>query len=277
MDYQIVVDSCCDLTPEMKQSMDIVSVPLSMTLGDKSFFDNEELDLDGFIDEMSACKDKIGSAAPSPSLYQEAFHRSSESFAVTLSGNLSASYSGAMLGKQLAEEETGCSVHVFDSKSASAGETLITLKLFQLIGQGIHRSKIIMQIEAFINEMKTYFVLESIDNLVKNGRLNKIAGKIVSALNIKPLLGSDGDGNISFFSYSRGEKQTISKLSDTIEKSGRNTEGEMMVITHCKNPGLAEKLKEAISLRYRFKDIFVVPTAGLSSMYANVKGIIMAF
>jgi DegV family protein with EDD domain len=182
-----------------------------------------------------------------------------------------------MLGKQLAEEETGCSVHVFDSKSASAGETLITLKLFQLIGQGIHRSKIIMQIEAFINEMKTYFVLESIDNLVKNGRLNKIAGKIVSALNIKPLLGSDGDGNISFFSYSRGEKQTISKLSDTIEKSGRNTEGEMMVITHCKNPGLAEKLKEAISLRYRFKDIFVVPTAGLSSMYANVKGIIMAF
>lgn len=66
--------------------------------------------------------------------------------------------------------------------------------------------------------MKTYFVLENLDNLVKNGRMNKITGKILSLLHIRPILGSDGDGNIAFFTQARGQNQIIEKLADTIEK-----------------------------------------------------------
>lgn len=276
MDYKIIVDSCCDLTPELREKLNIISIPLSLTLGEKIFVDDETLDLPHFMEEMRSYTGRIGSACPSPTLYKEAFVNAHTSFAVTLSGNLSGSYGSAMLGKEMAEEE-GASVHVFDSKSASAGEILIALKIRKMIDEGNDKKKIISQIESFIKNMKTHFVLENLDNLIKNGRMNKITGKILSVLNIRPIMGSDGDGNIALFSQARGQNRVIEKLTELIGKSGKSTEGESMVITHCNNLGLAEKLMNAIKSRYHFREILIVPTGGLSSMYANDKGVIMAF
>jgi fatty acid-binding protein DegV len=125
--------------------------------------------------------------------------------------------------------------------------------------------------------MKTYFVLENLDVMVKNGRLHKITSKLLTALTIRPILGSDGDGNVALFSHARGQKQAVEKLADTIEKSGKNTEGETLVIAHCNNISMAERLKELIAVRYAFRDIWIVATRGISSMYASDKGIIMAF
>lgn len=277
MEYKIVADSCCDMTPELRERLGVISVPLILTLGEQSLIDDEALDLPDFMNKMKNCTGKIGSAAPSPHLYKEAFEGEHPSFGITLSSKLSGSYNSAMLGKSLAEEENGADIHVFDSKSASAGEILVALKIRGMIEQGFQKAKIISSVESFIREMKTYFVLENVDNLRKNGRLSKIAGKLISVLNIKPVMGSDGDGSIALFSYARETSQIISKLVDTIEKSGKPTEGEALVITHCNNPGLAEKLADAIESRYRFKEILTVPTRGLSSLYADDKGIIMAF
>jgi DegV family protein with EDD domain len=278
LENRIVVDSCCDVTPELSKSKGIVTVPLIMTLGEKSFVDDEELDLTGFMEEMKNCTCKIGSASPSPMLYKEAFQGPHASYAVTISSNLSSSYASAMLGKAMAEEEgAGTKVHVFDSKSACAGEVLIALEIDKMIKDGHQKSKIISSIESLIKEMKTYFVLENIDNLLKNGRLNKITGKLISVLNIKLIMGADKEGNINLFSHARGQKQIIEKLADSIEKSGRDTWGKSMVIAHCNNPGLAEKLLNAIENRYHFKEVLIVPTRGISSIYANDKGIVMAF
>lgn len=276
MDYKIVADSCCDLTPDLKKRLDVTTVPLSLTLGEKTFVDDETLNLSEYMEEMKRFTGRIGSACPSPGMYKEAFTSALAAFAITLSSKLSGSHASAEMGKALAEEE-GAQVHVFDSKSASAGELLIAVKLRKLINDGLQHSAIVSTLEGFIDEMKTYFVLDNLDNLIKNGRIGKLTGKLISGLGIKPIMGSDGDGNIAFVSPARGENQIIEKLADTIEKSGRKTAGECMVITHCNNPHLAEKLMNAIRHRYHFSEILVVPTGGLSSMYANNKGIIMAF
>lgn len=278
MTCKIIVDSCCDLTPELRAKMNITTVPLTLTLGETSFTDDDQLDLADFMQRMKQHAGRVGSAAPSPSLYQEAFQGSRESYAITLSSNLSSSYSSAMLGKTMAEDECAeADIHVFDSKSASAGQVLLALNLRKMIDEKLHRSEIISKIEQKIKEMKTYFVLDNLDNLVKNGRLSKVAGKLISVLHIKPIMGSDGDGNIILYGHARGERQIVDRLADTIEKSGRDTEGETMVITHCNNPSLADKLKQAVMNRYRFAEIVVLPTNGVSSLYANNKGIIMAY
>ncbi len=129
-----------------------------------------------------------------------------------------------MVGKNLAEEKGG-DVHVFDSKSASAGEILVAIKTRALIELGKTKEEIVPAIEQFIKRMKTFFVLEDLENLIKNGRMSKIKGRIISALNIRPLLGSDGDGNIALYSIARGEKQSVEKLARTVADSGYRQKG----------------------------------------------------
>ena len=276
MEPKIVVDSCCDVTPAIINEYDIISVPLTLVLGERNIQDDDKLDLAAFLQDMKKCKEKIGSAAPSPALYKDAFLKASKTFAVTLSSNLSGSFASAIAGKMLAKEERpDAQIHVFDSKSACAAEVLITLKIGEMIRAGLQYQRIVETVEEFISQMKTYFVLDSIDNLLKNGRIGKITGRIISALNIKPLMGADREGHIALYSHARGEKQIIEKLADTIEKSGR--EVKKIVIAHCNNPALAEKLKDTINKRYNFKDILIVPTRGISTIYANDKGIVMSF
>lgn len=277
MNFKIIVDSCCDMTSELKKRIGAIVISLNINIGEKHFVDDEFLDLKTFIDNMKDCKTKIGTSAPSPLKYQEAYEGEHVSFAVTLSEKLSSSYSSANLGKNMLTPENSENVHVFDSKSASAGEILVALKIKELIDKNFKKLDIIAHIENFINNMKTYCILDNIDNLLKNGRLNKVVGKLITMLNIKPVMGTDGNGNIALFSHARGEKQIIDKLTDTIKKSDKKTDGEKMVITHCENLSLAQKLMNSIKKNYNFKEILIVPMRGLSSVYANYKGIVMAF
>jgi len=277
MEHKIIVDSCCDITPDMKKQFNITSVPLTMLLGTKEFIDDSSLDIADFMQQMKDCTEKVGSAAPSPILYQEALKDSESAFVITLSSKLSGSYSSAVMGKSFVKEADTSKTHILDSKSASAGETLIAIKLHQLLAEGNPKELVIGAIKKFIDNIKTYFVLENYDNLQKNGRIGKLKGKLVQMLGIKLIMGSDGDGNIALYEKPRGARQVIGKMLSLIEKSGKNTEGENLVISHCNNPDLAEQLSSEIKRLFRFSDIFVVPTGGLSSLYADDKGVVMAF
>lgn len=277
LDYKVIVDSCCDVSKALFERFGFHRVPLTLTLGEKEYIDDEELDMPRFMADMKACKHRVGSAAPAPFLYRQAMDEEGNAFVVTLSEKLSASYNNALIGKNMADDDSASDVHVIDSKSASAGETLVAIKLWELIGQGLHADKIVNKITEFIKSMKTYFVLENYDNLIKSGRISKVTSTIAGILNIRLVMGSDGDGSICLTSKVRGAGEVIDKLLSLIKDSGRKIEGENFVISHCNNPELASNLSDAVCKQFNFKEVFVVPTGGLSSLYADNKGIIMAF
>lgn len=277
MEYRIIVDSCCDMSSQLKERLGAMSIPLTMRLGQKEFIDDDSLDYTGFMAEMKACTQKVGSAAPPPFLYQEAIKKAQNAFVVTLSSQLSGSFASAVMGKTAAEESGKTDAYIFDSKSASAGETLVAIQIRELLLKGLPKDHIIQTVNHFIENMKTYFVLERYDNLLKNGRLNRITGRLISVLNIKLVMGSDKNGSIALYAKCLGVKQMIDKLLSFIESSGKKTDGEQLVISHCNNLSLAKQLAEAIERKYHFKEIFIIPTGGLSSLYADDKGIVLAF
>lgn len=277
MKNQIIVDSCCDITTEMKNEMGIISVPLTMMLGDKEFRDDDTLNINSFMGLVKQFPGKAGSASPAPFLYQDTIKRAENAYVITLSGKLSGSYNNAVIGNNEAVENGSISASIFDSKSASAGETLIAIKLYELIATDIPREQINKTLHRFIDDMKTYFVLENYDNLLKNGRLNKVTGSLIQILNIKLIMGADGNGEIALFDKCRGTKRMLQQLLSLIEKSGKETQNENLVISHCNNPSLAEQLRTLITERFNFKKIYVVPTGGLSSLYTDDKGIVLAF
>ena len=189
MDYKIVADSSCDLNQDLEQKLDISLVPFKIDIDESSFIDNEDLDLVDFTKTMIASPNPIRTSCPSPGDFVEEYKKAENIFVVTISANLSGTYNSAVLAKDMILEEFSDKfVHVFNSKSASIGETLIALKINELIGEKLSNLEIVKKVETYIKEMKTYFISESLDNLIKNGRISKTKGLIANVLNLKPLM-----------------------------------------------------------------------------------------
>lgn len=278
MDFKIIVDSCCDLTEELRKRFNISTAPLSIDIGDKHFVDDENLDREGLLDAMHNSSDAPKTASPGPGPFLDLYHKYENVFVVTLSKELSATYQNAVLAKDiLLEEAEDKIIKVFNSFSASAGETMIAYKLGELIESGLKRDEIIEKAEKYVDEMQTLFVLDSLDNLIKAGRMGKLKGKIASFFNIKPVLGATSKGTITLVDKARGSKRAIRKLVDKIGEKGENLEEKVLGIAHCNALEKAEYIKEKAAEKYNFREIIIVETAGISTVYANEGGIVLAF
>ena len=280
MKYKIIADSSCDLNEEIKDKLKVSLVPFKIDVDDKKYVDDENLDTMELIDAMKKSPNPVRTSCPSPGDFAEQYKSTAADniFVVTISSNLSGTYNSAVLAKNIIKDtEPNKFIHVFDSKSASVGETLVAMKIHELIEEKVSHLEIIEKVEKYIKEMKTYFILESLDNLIKSGRLSKTKGLLANVLNLKPILGSDGDGNIKLFENVRGTKKAFRLLVELIGETGEKLEEKILAISHANALEKAEELKNEIQKRYKFKDIILVKQAGLSTAYADEGGIIIVF
>lgn len=278
MAIKIIADSCCDLTEDMKREMNIDIAPLILSLEDKEYIDDDTLDIKQYISDMAACRTSPKTACPSPEVYMNKYKGPESTFVVTLSSALSGSYNSAVLAKNMFLEEVGNKfIHVFDSLSASVGETIITLKIHELARLNVSETEIVDKVTKYIKEMKTFFLLESLEHLAKAGRLNPIVAKIATMLSIKPIMGEDGMGNIKLVDKIRGYKRALSRLAEIIGEEGKNLEEKVLGIAYCNCLDRALELKAEILKRYKFKDIVLVEMKGVSTTYADDGGLVIAF
>ena len=139
MNYKIVVDSCGELPGKLKESGHFENVPLEMFVDDYRIVDDETFDQADFLRRVAASPNSPKSTCPSPERYMSAFDcEAGHVYAVTLSSQLSGSYNSAEIGRKLYLEEKGeKQIHVFDSRSASVGETLIAMKIQEYEERGL--------------------------------------------------------------------------------------------------------------------------------------------
>lgn len=279
MNYKIIVDSCGELTYRMKKSGVYETASLSMEVDGDIIVDDENFDQTDFLRRVEASPECPKSSCPSPERYMELYGGDEERvYAVTLSSELSGSYNSAQLGRKLWMEEHGESgkkIYVFNSRSASVGETLIGLKIQECEENGLGFEETVSTVETYIDEQHTYFVLENLDTLRKNGRLTGIKSFVASALNIKPVMGSTPEGTICQLGQARGMKRALAKMADQIVKEGKTTKDKILAIAHCNCPERAREVERMLLDKIRVKDSFIVDTAGISTMYANDGGIIV--
>lgn len=166
-------------------------------------------------------------------------------------------------------------IYVFNSRSASVGETLIALKIAECEEKGMSFPDVVRTVESYIESQNTYFVLETLDTLRKNGRLTGIKAVVATALNIKPVMGATPEGNICQLGQARGTKKALSKMADAIVENLKNSTERILAISHCNCRERAEQVKNMLVSRAGFKDVIVLDTAGISSMYASDGGIIV--
>ena len=278
MTYKIIGDSCLDLTEELKRDPRFQMVPLTLQVGAAQVVDDETFDQADFLKKVAACPECPKSACPSPERYMRAFDCEADHiYAVTLSAELSGSYNSAVLGSNLLnEEKPGRQIHVFNSRSASVGQTLIAMKIQECEEAGYSFEKVIETVDAYIAGQHTFFVLDNLETLRKNGRLSKAKALVASALKIKPVMGSTDEGSICQLDQARGMNKALVKMAEQIVAKTQNSETKTLAISHCNCHERAVLLRNALQERMNVKDIVILDTAGVSSMYANDGGVIVA-
>ncbi len=278
MDYKIIVDSCGELPEELKQNDRFESVPLELDVDDYHVVDDETFCQAEFLKKVKESPNSPKSACPSPQRYYDAFDcGAAHVYAVTLSAQLSGSYNSAHMARQMfLSDHPDKKVHVFNSCSASVGETLIAFKVQELEEAGCSFEETVEQTEAYIKSQQTFFVLETLETLRKNGRLSNLKAFVANVLNIKPVMGSTPEGQICQLAQAQGINKALERMVQEILTRTADQEGRILAIAHCNCPKRAQRVKEKIEKLMKFKKIMILDTAGVSSMYANDGGIIIA-
>ena len=278
MSFKVVIDSCGELTDEMKASGCFETASLMIQVDDHNIVDDATFDQADFLRRVAASPNCPKSSCPSPEAYRAAFDCDADHvFAVTLSSKLSGSYNSAVLGmKLLKEEKPDAKVYIFDSRSASIGETLIGLKIQECEEQGLPFEEIIDKVEAYIDSQMTWFVLENLETLRKNGRLSKVKAFVATALRIKPVMVSTPEGEIAQLDQARGINKALIKMVNYIAETAEDPENRILAIAHCNCRERAMMVRDALLEKMKVKDVFVLDTAGISTMYANDGGVIVA-
>jgi DegV family protein with EDD domain len=277
MEYRIVGDSCLDPTEEIKRDPHFRVVPLTLEVGETRVIDDETFDQKKFLKLVKDSPVGPKTACPSPERYMQEFEGSADNiFVVTLSSHLSGSYNAACVAKKMYEEEHGGEkkIEIIDSQSASSGELNIAMTIRDLCERNLPFVEIVQKAYAYRDRMQTYFVLESLETLRKNGRLSGLSAFIATTLNIKPVMAGD-KGVIVKLSQERGINKALSRMVKiALEKAGE-TASKRLIITHVNNPARAEFVRDMMCRANKFREVLITNAAGVATVYAADGGIVM--
>nr|WP_319489665.1 DegV family protein [uncultured Caproiciproducens sp.] len=279
MTWSILADSSCDLPANAFQGSNLhfATVPLKLIVGNTEYVDNDSLNVNTMLAQMKNYKGPSSSACPSPEEWAREFRKSDCTIVVTMTSALSGTYNSALVAKDMVlEEYPEKRIHVIDSHSTAGGLVLILRKAEELISDGQDFDAVAKQTESYSRGLFLLFALGSYDNLIKAGRMSRVAGILATSLGIRAVASNTPQGEIKVLQKPRGEERAILQIVEIMNKL-KNMAGQPVVISHCNNPKGAQRLKELIAHVCLTTKITILQTRGLTSYYTENGGFLVGF
>lgn len=274
MSYKIISDSSSNLFHT--EGVDFACVPMKIITDVKEYVDDTQLDIAGMVADLKKYKGKSGSSCPNVQDWLDAFGDADNVFAMTITSELSGSYSAAMNAAQVYESENpGKRVFVLDSRAAGPEMIFVVDKIKSLIAEGLHFDDIKEKIIEYNKHIHTLFCLQSMNNLARNGRVNPAVAKIAGILGIQ-VTGDVKGGTITPVHKVRGEKKALASIVDMMKEKGI-FDGAKVRIAHCFALEKAQALVELVRSHFPNCKFHVEPCGGLCSFYAEAGGLMIGF
>ncbi len=274
MSVKIVADSGSDIL--VLDKAEFASVPLKINAGDKEFCDTKSADREEMIEYLKSYKGKSGSACPSTGEWLEAFGDADIVFCVAMTSALSGSYNSARIAAERYEEEhPDRKVLVIDTLSAGPGMGLIVKKLEELVSEGKDYEKICKEIEIYQKNTELTFIIKSLNNLARNGRVKPAVAVLASVLGICLVCEASPQGTIEPIKKSRGEKSAIREAFANMKRNGYH--GGKVMIDHCMSMDVAKKLSDTVKSEFPDAEVLISETRLLCSFYAEEGGVLIGY
>lgn len=274
MKYKIVADSSSNVLEIDK--VEYTSVPLKIITNEKEYVDNSALDVVSMVEDLAGYKGKSGTSCPNVYEWMEAFGDADIVFGVSITSNLSGCYNAAMQAKEIYESEhPGAKVHIIDTLSAGTEMELIIEKLQELILAEKSFEEIKKEIDTYVKKTHLLFSLQSLKNLVNNGRVSPAVAAVAGVLGIRIMGQASEEGTLQPLHKCRSEKHVLKTIWNEMQKAG--FAGGKVRITHCLNKISASQLKETILEKYKNCDVKITECKGLCAFYLEKGGVMIGF
>lgn len=282
MTIQVIIDGGADVPSSFIEKHNIKVVPLNLHFGEEQYKTGVDLDLPNFYRKLKAADELPRSSSPSPNDFYEMYKSVDPDTPIlnlALTQGLSSTYEHAELGKKmLLEEEPDRSIAVINTKTASCGVALLADDAVKRIEEGMPFSDLVAHMEERLEKATTLFVLKTLENVIKGGRLDRVKGAIAKTLNIKLLMkATEEKGDIDVTEKVRGNKKAIRRFVEQIGEYTSNFEDKVVAISHCNDEENAKALLEKIQATYPFKESIVTEMGPLISTYSGEGGLVVAF
>ena len=271
---KLISDSSCDLINIDK--IDFSAAPLTITAGEKTFVDNENLDTNEMLDYLQSYNGKSSTACPSINDWLERFEDADIIYVVCMTSGLSGTYNSACSAKDIyLESHPDAKIHVFDTLTTGPEQTLIVNRLVSLIKQGIDFEETVELTNNYLKHTGLLFSLESLHNFAQNGRVTKLTAAAVGVLGIRVVGKASESGTLQVLSKCRGEKKAQTTLIELLKANGYS--GGKLYISHVDNPKFADNIKNDVLKSFPKAEIFIHSARGLCSYYAEKGGLLIGY
>lgn len=194
MAVRIVVDSTSDIPSDRARSLDIEVVPLTVLFGDESFRDGVDLDGPAFYQKLVASPVMPTTSTPSPGVFEEAYRQvirqgASGIVSIHLASNLSGTYGSARAAAETVSRDTGVPIELVDSRTVSAGFGLPAEIVAREAREGRTLGELKAHAESLCQRAHVFAVLDTLEFLVRGGRISRAKAMFGTLLNVKPLIG----------------------------------------------------------------------------------------
>lgn len=273
---KLLVDGGCDLPENILEKYNIELVGLNVSFNDESYIAGVEIDNETFYKKMSESKELPKTSCPSPDRFLEAYKGDEDVLIITVSSLLSGTYSSAKLAKDMYEDKnSNKKIEVLDSMSGSIGQGLLAIKAAELINEGKNLDEIVSILEKLKNDVIFYGTLETLENAIKGGRINPLAGKPINALNFKAII-QVTEGVVKPIDKARGVNNSLKKVLEYVESNIKNVDEKILVIAHAHCEDKASKIKESLEIKYKFKDIIIAEIGPVMGTYTSQGAILIS-
>ena len=271
-----VSDSACDLPDDLIKQHNIHIVPLRIHINDEMYYEKVDISAQEFYQKMSVSAELPKTSQPTPEAFAKVFKELSAYgpvLCITISSGLSGTYQAACIGREL----SGADVTIFDSLGGSLGHGLQLLKAVKLVESGLSLAQTVEELQKYREEMKTLVLLNTLENIVKGGRLSKSQGAIGRILGIHVLLENGEQGKVVMYKKVMGKKKFINVVAQRIAELCPDMTGRIAGITHYNNMADAQNIKRILLEKHHADMVLMEEMGTTMATYAGDGGMIVAF
>ena len=215
---KIITDSTADLPQELYDKYDIEVLPVVINFGEESYLDRVDINAEMLIKRMEQEKElpTTGQIIPNRFIdcYKKYLDQGYKIITILMSSAMSGTYQSACIAKNTIESDD---IFIVDSQNIAPALGILVLKACALLEKSYTAEEIVKELEEDKNKVETRMCFESLDNLIKGGRISKTAGVVGTVLGVKLVLNIK-DGLMSVKDKVRGSKKAFKKIIADFEE-----------------------------------------------------------